>query len=53
MYLGCKRVILHEGMPMHRNPFEKGHLYIEFDVIFPPNDFLADDGLKVRNLIPS
>lgn len=43
---GCKRVILYEGMPMHRNPFEKGHLYIEFDVIFPPNDFLANDGLK-------
>merc|ERR1712142_14971 len=43
---GCKRVILYEGMPMHRNPFEKGHLYIEFDVIFPPNGFLATDGLK-------
>merc|ERR1712147_225998 len=43
---GCKKVVLHEGMPMHRNPFEKGHLYIEFEVIFPPNDFLPEDALK-------
>jgi len=43
---GCKRVILNEGMPLHRNPFEKGHLYIEFDVIFPPNNYLITEKLK-------
>jgi len=43
---GSKRVILSEGMPMHRNPFEKGHLYIEFDVIFPENNYLVEEQLK-------
>jgi DnaJ family protein A protein 1 len=26
---------MNEGMPMHRNPFEKGRLIIKFDVKFP------------------
>jgi len=43
---GCRRVILYEGMPMHRNPFEKGHLFVEFDVIFPPNNYLVTEKLK-------
>ena len=37
---GSKRVILNEGMPRHRNPFEKGNLMVEFDVIFPENGFI-------------
>ena len=26
-----------EGMPQYRNPFEKGRLIIQFNVIFPNN----------------
>merc|ERR1712117_301438 len=26
-----------EGMPAYRNPFEKGRLLIQFNVVFPPN----------------
>ena len=51
---GCRRAILHEGMPQYRNPFEKGHLYVEFDVIFPPNNFLATDNLKdLEKVLPT
>lgn len=41
------RGITAEGMPIHRNPFEKGNLYIRFDVIFPENHFLDEEKLKV------
>merc|ERR1712211_19996 len=26
-----------EGMPQYRNPFEKGRLIIQFNVVFPPS----------------
>ena len=26
-----------EGMPFYRNPFEKGRLLIQFNVVFPPH----------------
>lgn len=31
------KCVMNEGMPMHRNPFEKGRLIIKFDVKFPKN----------------
>ena len=36
-----------EGMPHYRNPFEKGNLYIKFDITFPPNNFTEEMKLKV------
>lgn len=36
-----------EGMPHYRNPFEKGNLYIKFDVTFPENHFTNEIKLKV------
>ena len=41
------QVILNEGMPHHRQPFEKGNLVIKFDVEFPSNGFISGDKLKV------
>lgn len=38
-----------EGMPQYRNPFEKGDLYIKFDVQFPENNWIDADKLNVRN----
>ena len=36
-----------EGMPHYRNPFEKGNLYIKFDVTFPENHFITEPKFKV------
>lgn len=35
-----------EGMPIYRNPLEKGNLYIKFDVAFPENHFADETALK-------
>lgn len=39
---GSTKLVPGEGMPHYRNPFEKGELFIKFDVEFPPNHF-ADE----------
>ncbi|KAM6972701.1 dnaJ homolog subfamily A member 1 [Aplochiton taeniatus] len=44
---GDKKCVLNEGMPMHRRPFEKGRLVINFNVVFPKNNFLSKEKLKV------
>jgi DnaJ family protein A protein 1 len=31
------KCVLNEGMPMYKNPFEKGRLIIHFNVKFPEN----------------
>ena len=31
-----------EGFPIHRSPFDKGNLYVQFDVDFPENHFAAE-----------
>lgn len=36
-----------EGMPQYRNPFEKGDLYIKFDVQFPENNWINPEKLNV------
>ena len=43
-----------EGMPQYRNPFEKGDLYIKFDVQFPENNWINPDKLsELEDLLPS
>jgi len=37
-----------EGMPHHKNPYEKGNLIIQFFVRFPPQNFIPQD--KVAQL---
>jgi len=34
---GDLKMVRGEGMPQYRNPFEKGRLIIQFNVIFPPS----------------
>ena len=34
---GDLKQIQGEGMPMYRNPFEKGRMILQFNVVFPPN----------------
>lgn len=44
---GCVRGIVGEGMPLYKNPFEKGDLYIRIEVDFPENYFAPEAKLKV------
>ncbi|XP_076358209.1 dnaJ homolog subfamily A member 2-like isoform X1 [Tachypleus tridentatus] len=42
-----------EGMPIYRDPFEKGNLYIKLDVEFPPDHFIEEEKLKLlEKLLP-
>ncbi|RVE42739.1 hypothetical protein evm_012622 [Chilo suppressalis] len=42
-----------EGMPQFKNPFEKGNLYVKFDVVFPENNFATEDQLKqIESILP-
>ncbi len=33
---GETKVITGEGMPMHKRPYDKGNMYVTFDIQFPP-----------------
>lgn len=44
---GDSRWIVGEGMPQHRNPFDKGRLKIVFDVEFPEPGSVTRDHMKV------
>jgi len=47
------KVVKSEGMPLHRNPFVKGNLFIEFDVKFPEGSQLnAESRRRLRELLP-
>lgn len=46
-FSGSVRVVRGEGMPQYRNPFEKGDLYIKFDVQFPDNNWISPEKLVV------
>ncbi|GBN83757.1 Mitochondrial protein import protein MAS5, partial [Araneus ventricosus] len=39
--------VAHEGMPVYKNPFERGNLYIKFNVTFPDNHFTDVNNLKI------
>ena len=45
---GTVKTVPHEGMPIYRNPFEKGNLHIVFEVSFPPDKFVDEKKLQVR-----
>ena len=50
---GDIRVIEGEGFPQHKNPFLKGNLYIQFNVVFPdPENIDASVREKLVSLLP-
>ena len=44
------KVIDQEGMPLEANPYEKGNLYIQFDVKFP--DSLTPQQVEALTQVP-
>ncbi|KAB5525819.1 hypothetical protein PHYPO_G00144590 [Pangasianodon hypophthalmus] len=51
---GSIRVVRGEGMPHYRNPFEKGDLFIKFEVQFPENKWISPEKLsELEDLLPS
>ena len=48
LHLGALRTVVGEGMPIHRNPFEKGDLFVKFEVSFPANNFTDEKNYKVK-----
>jgi DnaJ family protein A protein 2 len=47
------RMITNEGMPIHKRPYEKGNLYIQFNVEFPKPGFLKENSMKeLEKLLP-
>ena len=50
---GDCRMIIDEGMPRYRSPYEKGRLIFQFMVDFPDDNFLPADKLtQLRKLLP-
>ena len=48
---GTIKGVPNEGMPIYKNPQEKGNLYIKFDVKFPENNTLSEECIKVRRVL--
>lgn len=48
------KVVQGEGMPIYRNPFEKGDLLVQFEVTFPADNFASAEQLKqLEALLPA
>ncbi len=50
---GTIRAIPKEGMPVYKNPYERGNLYIKFDVKFPENSDFDETSIQVNLTITS
>lgn len=46
---GSIRAIPNEGMPIYKSPFDKGNMYVKFDIKFPENNSLSEDAIKVNH----
>lgn len=44
---GSVRRVVGEGMPRHKNPFDKGDLFVKFEIIFPQKYFTEPDNIKL------
>lgn len=50
---GEMRCILNEGMPHYKNPFEKGRLLLEFQVVFPKDNWISPEQLiQLEKFLP-
>ncbi|KAM8750916.1 dnaJ homolog subfamily A member 4 [Acanthopagrus schlegelii] len=50
---GDVKCVQNEGMPLYRDPYEKGELFIHFEVEFPDNHFLPEHLMyQLERLLP-
>ncbi|KAJ3122639.1 Type I HSP40 co-chaperone [Physocladia obscura] len=43
-----------EGMPVHKRPFDKGNLYIKFEIVFPESNWVSEEQLKaLEKILPA
>lgn len=50
---GSVRCIREEGMPKHKDPYVKGDLYVEFDVVFPtPGTITPQQAKALKGALP-
>jgi len=50
---GDIKCLLNEGMPVYKNPLEKGRLVLHFDVKFPDKNELSPENIpKLEKLLP-
>lgn len=48
-----RRVVQNEGMPLHRQPYERGQLFIQFQVEFPEKHWLPEHLMfQLERLLP-
>jgi DnaJ family protein A protein 1 len=51
---GELKSVMGEGMPQYRNPYEKGHLFVKFNVQFPSNGFATPEQMRaLEALLPA
>lgn len=51
---GDMKCIDGEGMPIYKNPIEKGNLFIKFNVVFPPDNFASVEKLQaLEKILPA
>ena len=47
-------MVVSEGMPLYKNPFEKGRLIIQFQINFPDSHSIPEQNLpKLEGILPS
>lgn len=52
--LNTTKVVAGEGMPIYRNPFEKGDLIVTFEIAFPADNFASAEQMKaLEALLPA
>ena len=50
---GDTKAIIGEGMPQHKRPFDKGSIFIQFEVVFPENNWVSLEKLqKLVEILP-
>ena len=49
------KVAAGEGMPIYRNPFEKGNLIVQFEVVYPKPEWfsLQENRDQIEALLPA
>lgn len=48
---GALKAVKNEGMPIHKSPFEKGHLFIEFHVVMPTAAEMSLKGNQLKDAL--